>query len=385
MKNLNFRRLIGIDGNEANISMRVGVHQYAYEILWGIYKLRNEWKDAYEFEVFLKNIPLDDLPEEIPGWKYRILKGEGLWIVKKLMPELIKSRKPDVFFSPNHYLPPFSLVPMVCVIHDLGYLKFSEQFKKRDFWQLKLWSAISINVSKYIIAVSNSTKKDIVRHYPFAINKTVVVHHGYDKSRFNLDIPNNDVRHILKRYKIDRSYIIFLSTLKPSKNLMGIIRAYKILKEQFSDHNLPLLVIAGKKGWLYDSIFQEVAQLNLEADIIFTDFIKESDKALLISGSELLISPSFWEGFGMHVLEAMACGIPVVISKMGSLPEVAGNAGIYVDPYDPEGIAGGIRKVLSLHDREYNILKKKLLLQSNKFSWEEAARKTLSVLTKAIS
>ena len=141
----------------------------------------------------------------------------------------MRGDKPDVIFSPSHYLPPVTFMPKVFTVHDLGYLRFSAQFKKYDFWQLKYWTAISVSISKYIIAVSNSSKGDIVRHYPFASKKIHVVHHGYDKERFNQKITNHVVRRVKKKYGIDKDYILFLSTLKPSKNVDGILEAYKLL------------------------------------------------------------------------------------------------------------------------------------------------------------
>jgi glycosyltransferase involved in cell wall biosynthesis len=267
------------------------------------------------------------------------------------MPKLWKSPRPDVLFTPSHYLPPLTLIPSVFTIHDLGYLKFSGQFKKYDFWQLKCWTAISVFISKYIIAVSDSTKQDIVRHYSFASKKVVIAHHGYDKTRFNDKINANDVRRVKKKYGIsEKEFVLFLSTLKPSKNVEGLLKAYALISNfQFPISNGKIkLVIAGKKGWLYDSIFQRVKELNLGKNVIFTDFVSEKDKPALLFAAKVFVLPSFWEGFGMDVLNAMACGTPPVVSKVSSLPEVAGQAGIYVDPYNIESIAEGINKVLNM-------------------------------------
>ncbi len=370
--------LIGIDGNEANVEERVGVHQYAYEILWGIHRLNKEWKNDHQVIVYLKNLPKDDFPKENLFWKYQVIPGGGFWIIKKLMPHLLFNKtKPDVFFAPSHYLPPLTVVPKVCTIHDLGYLEFSGQFKKYDFWQLKYWTAISISISKYIIAVSNSTKEDIVRHYPFASKKIVVTHHGYDKNSFNPRISLSDVRRIKKKYSIVGDYVLIISTLKPSKNIEGLIEAYSSISNKIK------LVIVGKKGWLYQSIFDKVKRLGLKNKVIFTGYVPEKDKPPLIKGARVFILPSFWEGFGMDVLNAMACGTPVVVSKIASLPEVAGKAAIYIDPYKQRDLASGIKKVLSMSKGEYNKLINAGLKQAEKFSWDKAARKTLMILKKA--
>lgn len=371
--------VIGIDGNEANIGNRVGVNEYAFQIIWGLWKLQEKGENKHDLIVYLQNDPLPDLPKEGKNFKYKVIPGGGAWIVRKLMPYLYKEKqKPDIFFSPSHYTLPFSPIPRVCSIMDLGYLEFSGQFEKKVFWQLNLWTAMSIFVSKYIISISESTKKDIVRHYPFAQDKIYVTHLGYDKQRFNNRISPDDVRRVRNKYSIVDDYVLFIGTLKPSKNIEGLIRAFAFLTVK---HPKLSLVIAGKKGWLYDSIFAEVKKLGLSEKVIFTDFLPEEDKPGLIKGAKVFVMPSFWEGFSLDPLYAMASGVPVVVSKVGSHPEVVGNAGIVVDPKDIESIAGGLAKVLTLPIAGYNKLVDAGIAQAKKFSWEACAKETLRILT----
>ncbi|OGM28832.1 hypothetical protein A2962_05120 [Candidatus Woesebacteria bacterium RIFCSPLOWO2_01_FULL_39_61] len=371
---------IGIDGNEANTDERVGVHQYSYELLWAIYKLQDELPKKYRLIVFLKDAPKNFLPKEREGLKYRVLPGNRFWVLTKLTPVLLTEKNVDVFFSPSHYLPPFSSCPRVCTIHDLGYLNSSEQFKKYDFWQLLYWTAISIFVSKYIITVSRFNKKDIVRHYPFASKKVFITYHGFDKDRFNVKIRDNDVRRTIKKYRIPKNYILFLGTLKPSKNIEGILRAFHLLLRKYPNISL---VIAGKKGWLFNSIFQITKELNIKDKVVFTDFVSEDDKPFLIKGAKVFVSPSFWEGFGINVLEAMACGTPVVISNIAGLPEVGGKSAIYVEPNSPKSIARGVEMILKMNEEEYKHVSELSLRQARKFSWEKTAFETLRILEKA--
>lgn len=371
---------IAIDGNEANLKNRVGINAYAWQILWGLYKLQDNNNSKYKYTIFLNKKPLLDLPKENSNWKYQVIKGENLWVITKLMPALYFSKKKyDLLFSPSHYTVPFSLIPRIVSIMDLGYLDFSGQFKKITFWQLKYWTAISIYVSKRIIAISNATKQDIVRHYPYASKKICVTYLGYDKDKYNTNISENDVRHILKKYSIVDDYILFLGTLKPSKNLEGTIEAFAGLKSQFS--NLKL-VVAGKKGWLYQQIFEKVKKLNIEERVLFTGFVDEDDKACLYKCAKVLISPSFTEGFGLHVLESMACGTPVVVSDAGSLPEIAGEAGVYVDPKNTKSIVGGLEKILKMPEKGYNQLSQKCIEQARNFSWEKTAKQTINIFER---
>ncbi len=371
--------LIGIDGNEANIKNRVGVNQYAFELLQNLWKLQDEWKRSHSLVVYLKEDPLPDMPEETSHFKYKIIPGGKMWILTKLTPDLIFAKdKPDIFFSPSHYVPFLAPMPKISSIMDLGYLEYSTQFTKKDFWQLKIWTAISIFVSKSIIAISQSTKDDIVRHYPSAKSKIHITYLAYDPNQFNNLVSNKVVRRIRSRYSIVDDYILYLGTLKPSKNIEGLVEAFLRLKN--TGHELKL-VIAGKKGWLYEPIFKKVEELGLEKDVIFTDFIPEVDKQGLIKGAKVFVLPSFWEGFGLDALNAMACGVPVVVSNTGSLPEVVGDAGVLVNPKSTRSIADGIEKVISASKLKYNSLVEKGLSQVKKFSWEKTARETLEIIT----
>lgn len=373
--------LIGIDGNEANIENRVGVNVYAFDLLWSIWQLQKKSAKKHRLIVYLKNPPLADMPKETEWFHYKVLPGAGMWVLTKLMPHLWSGRpKPDVFFSPSHYAPPLAPMPRICSIMDLGYLEFSAQFKKYDYWQLRLWTAISIYVSKSVIAISNSTKKDIVRHYPFASLKTYVTHLGYDKARFNQKTSKEDVRRIKAKYSIVGDYILYLGTLKPSKNIENLLTAFASIKPQVSSIKL---VIAGKKGWLYESIFKKVRQLRLSKEVIFTDFIPEEDKPAIIAGAKAFVLPSYWEGFGLDVLPAMASGVPVIVSNIGSLPEVVGDAGVLADPSQTNSIAEAIKKVLSMSKLEYNKQVAKGLKQAAKFSWQKTAQETLEIITNA--
>jgi glycosyltransferase involved in cell wall biosynthesis len=378
---INNKIIIGIDGNEANRESRVGVNNYAYETLKALSLLQDEWGEGYQFRIYLKDKPLAHMPAATNGWEYQVLPGKGLWILKTLMPFLYSEKnKPQVLWSPSHYVPPFSPQPKVCSIMDLGYLKFSGQFTKKDFWQLKLWTAWSLLVSRKVIAISETTSKDIVRHYPFTGKKIVTTLLGYDSQLYNKTVPESNVRQTMGKYGLT-DYVIFMSTLKPSKNVEGLIAAWELVHRQFPHYKL---VIAGKKGWLYESIFDVVKAKGLESYIVFTDFVPEDEKPYLIKGAQAFVLPSFWEGFGLDVLSAMAMGVPVVVSDRGSLPEVVGDAGLIVNPDNLESIAQGIIDVLSMKSQDRAILIKKGYERASSFSWEQTARKTLSVLQSAI-
>lgn len=369
--------IIGIDGNEANIQNRVGVNQYAAELLIALEKLADGVE--HDWIIYLNEPPLKHLPKARDGWRYKVLPGRGFWVLRKLMPELwFGNEKPDVFLTPSHYAPPFMPMPLILSIMDLGYLRFPEQFRKYDLYQLKYWGAWSIRIAKKILAISLSTKREIAEHYPRAAGKIEVTYLGYDKDMFNPIIFKTKIQDVKKKYGINGDYILYLGTLKPNKNVEGLVGAYKIIKDENPDLKL---VIAGKKGWLYETIFEKVKELGLKQDVIFTDFVPEEDKPHLLAGAKVFTNPSFWEGFGIPVLEAMAVGTPVVVSDVGSLPEVVGSAGVMVNPENAGSIATGIKSALERGDA----LSSKGIEQASKFSWTSTARVTLHALENLAS
>jgi glycosyltransferase involved in cell wall biosynthesis len=172
-----------------------------------------------------------------------------------------------------------------------------------------------------------------------------------------------------------------MSTLKPSKNIEGLLYAWKLIEKNYPEIQL---VVAGKKGWLFESIFGLTEKLNLKERVVFTDFVEEEDKPVLIANATCFVLPSFWEGFGLDVLSSMACGVPVVVSNRGSLPEVVGDAGQVVDPDSSEDISKGIEKVLEASNLQIQKMKELGKKRAEQFDWEKTARDTVHVLRELL-
>src|SRR3989344_6091001 len=359
---------IGLDGNEANIENRVGSGKYVYELI----KQFSQNK-KYEFEVFLKQNPLSDLPKESKNFKYKVFGPKLLWTQFTLPMHLTFGKRPDLFFSMSHYGPRFSPVPYVITIFDLSYLHYPELFNKDDLHKLTNWTKYSIKGAKHILARSKSTKDDIVKNYAVDPKKITVTYIGYDKKLFKHQ-SEEKIQSVKKIYKISGDYIIFVGTLQPRKNLERLIESFFRLTHQLQ------LVIVGKKGWLYDSIFKKVKDLGIEKKVIFTDYVPDNDLPSLICGAKAYILPSLWEGFGIPVIEAQACGVPVVVSNVSSLPEIVADSGILVDPEKSDSIANGIKKSLDAKTR--TDLVKRGFENIKRFSWEKCAKETLEVLEK---
>ncbi len=375
--------LIGIDANEANIKNRVGINMYAFHLLHALHK-----NTTHKFIIYLKNQPLSDLPKERANWVYRVLPFPKLWTQTRLPFDLyFHQPRPDVFLSLTHYGPRFCPIPNVISIMDLGFLSFPDQFTSKDLNQLKLWTAYSVKNATKILAISEFTKNDIVKYYHRDPKDIYLTYLGYDQNTF---YPHTD-NIVLNKYGITKPYILFVSSLKPSKNVEGLIKAFKMLLTSPPAPLLSLgegnkrgevqLVISGKKAWMYDQIFKLVKDLKLEKQVIFTDYLPDADVPVLMSQAACFVLPSFHEGFALPAIEAMACGTPVVVSNVANLPEIAGDSVIYVDPHSPSSIADGI--LMAIKNRQKYI--KSGLKRVKSFSWANCAQQTLICLENAVS
>lgn len=374
--------MIGIDGNEANVKNRVGSNVYAFQVLKNIYENREQRREnrGLRFKIFLKEGPLNDLPKKTTWWKYEVLKPKFLWTQWRLPLELcFQKEKPDVFFTPGHYAPRFCPVPLVISIMDLAFLRFPEQFKKNDLYQLINWTRYSVKKASHILTISEFTKREIIHFYNYPAKNITVTYPGIEIENLELRTKNIEV---LRKYGIKDNYFLYIGTLQPRKNLIRLIEAFKNLITHHSSL-ITNLVIVGKKGWMYDEIFEKVKQLELEDKVVFTNYVSNEEKYILLKNAFAFILPSLYEGFGIPVLEAMQVGCPVIISKTSSLPEVADNAAFYInDPNSIDSIYQAMLKMVKLEDRERERLVEKGFNQVKKFSWEKCGEETLKILKK---
>ncbi|MBI3341982.1 glycosyltransferase family 4 protein [Candidatus Curtissbacteria bacterium] len=269
-------------------------------------------------------------------------------------------------------------MPYVVTIHDLSYLHFPELFKKEDVLQLTSWSKYSIENSAHVIVPSQSTKNDIVKNYKVLDSKISVTYEGYNKDLFKKK-SKQQVETVKKKYKIAGDYVIFVGTIQPRKNIERLIEAFSKIKPKSVK-----LIIVGRKGWLYDAILKKSHDLGIQEEVIFTDFVPNEDLPPLISGSKAYINPSLWEGFGIPVVEAQACDVPVAVASTSSLPEIVGESGILFDPDSVESIKIALQKLITNEKFSRELIKKG---QENvkRFSWEACAKETLAILTKVAS
>ncbi len=362
---------IGIDGYEANVSHRVGIGQYAFEIMRNMYRILKD-KERIEVIVFLPSKPLPDMPSATDFWKYRVAGPGKLWTFIGL-PIAMRSQHLDVMYSPTHYVPRFTDVPRVMTIMDLSYLKFPKLFKAKDLYQLKNWTVYAVARVRKIFTISEASKNDIIKEYHVPPSKIVVTYPGFTMGQ---------IMNITAKYHISKNYILSVGTIQPRKNYTRLIEAFaRFLRENKQKFTDLELVIIGKKGWLYKPILAAPNKFGIEDRVKFLDFVPDADLPGFYAHALCFALPSLYEGFGLPVLEAMAYKCPVVVSNVSSLPEIAGKAGIYVDPNSAESIANGLLTAV----RQRNLMQGATrvnagLVQMKKFTWEKAAQKTLKVL-----
>lgn len=264
----------------------------------------------------------------------------------------------------------------VATVHDLTSLLYPEAhsglpFVRRLYWLMSGLFALK-NYDR-LIAVSENTKRDLVKHMKVPPDKISVVHEGVSP----LFKPGQHASPaISQKYNLPPNFILSVSTLEPRKNLPTLIKAYG--KSRRKRNLKQKLVICGRPGWKCAGVFRTVAELGLESEVIFTGYAPDTDLVAIYNMADLFVYPSLYEGFGLPPLEAMACGVPVITSNASSLPEVVGDAGITLDPYDVDGLAEAMDLVLTSATRQEDMIQRGLA-RAGLFTWERAATETVRV------
>lgn len=293
--------------------------------------------------------------------------------------QLALLHSPD--FIPPRYQPPLLGVRRsVITIHDLNFLHYP-QFQTPD--SLRYYAGhirAAVAQADHLLADSQATKDDLATMLNVPPEKVTVHLLGVNPS-FRPLLPDQ-VQATRERLGLPSAYILFVGTFEPRKNLPGLVDAYARLRVMLPD--APPLVIAGRRGWLYEDVFQKVQDLRLESQIKWLENVGNDDLPAVYNGASVLTLPSFYEGFGFPPLEAMACGIPTVVSRRGSLPEVVSDTGLLVDPEQPDDIANALR--IALIDTSFRQRSAAAgLARARHFTWQRAADITLSVYLKVLS
>ncbi len=367
----------------------IGVGHYTYQLIRHLLRVdkENEYVLFFDFRVREKDVkkftlpnvkikfyPFSDYKKYLPG-AYSEILGTATLSREKL--DILHST------SPQSRIPVGYRGKCVITFHDLSSYNVPQCFPAIKSAKFKAVCSLMAKKASRVIAVSNSTKEDLKKFLKVPEEKISVVYSGLDKRFF--ENPQVDSNKVLKKYGIEKKYIFFLGTLEPVKNITRLFEAFARFKEEykkkFNVNNGKFdyqLVLGGKKGWLYEENFQLAKDLGITKDIVYTGYIVGDELVPLFKNAQFFIMPSLYEGFGMTVLEAFATGTPAIVSKVSSLPEIAGNAAQFINPVDVSDMTEAMMRFATDENlrEEY---RQKGLEQARKFDWEKTARETLEV------
>lgn len=369
---------IGVDVRDLQGSIITGIGRYLLDFLKIAPQLRPEW----EFILFCNQNTSVGLVSD--NFKEVIIRERlTFWWDQIRLPLALIKEKIDLFLSPYYKGPFLSHCKLVITIHDMTpFLPFLPR-PPRNRLYISLQKYLSNLMAKradLIITDSTNSKKDIIRLFKLPEEKIKIVYIGLEE-RFYPIKDNSILEKIRKVYGIAKNYILYIGNLKPHKNVSGLIKAYNMLPGYLKENYQ--LVIVAKRDRNFKDLFNLCKGLKITDKVIFIDFVKDDDLPALYGSAIVFVFPSFYEGFGLPVLEAMACGAPVITSSVASLPEVTGNAAKLVNPYNIEEISRAIEELLvSLYLRED--LAMKGLRQARNFSLDKMAKNILDLMEELL-
>jgi glycosyltransferase involved in cell wall biosynthesis len=429
---------IAIDASRLAVAMRTGTEHYTYELLAALAH-HDRWN---RYTLYCNQAPTE-LPPLGPNVTLRRIPFPRLWTHARLSAEILRHPPDVLFIPAHVLplgAPLLRKTRTIVTVHDLGYLHFPDAHTRAQRLYLRLSTLWSARAATHLIAISSATRDDLVRFAGISPHKITVVHHGLSP-RFRPVNDHDRIAEVQARYCISAPYFLYVGTVQPRKNLERLINAFARLHRgsgvrgqgsgvrgqgsgvrgqgsardrqpapalersegtddrrsaideeprttdqgQLTGDNLqsPIsnlqLVLAGKRGWLSESIERRAEALGIADRIRFTGYVDDTDLPALLSGACAFVFPSLYEGFGMPVLEAMACGSPVLTANTSSLPEVAGDAALLVDPEDTGAIAAGLMRLLEDANLRAD-LQGRGLAQAERFTWGRCAVETLAVL-----
>lgn len=378
---------IGIDIRCLAEGKRTGVEEYTLALLQEIFLYDRENEYVLFFNAWRKVIPDFSWIDHYPNVTLKTFRfpnkllNLSLWYLNFPKLDLLLGGT-DVFFLPNlNFIAVSDTTRLVVTTHDLSFELFPETFSwKQRAWHFLINFRRLVRRADRIIAVSQSTKDDLVEQYHISEKKIVVVPSGIDIRFRPMNRNDSELLRVKEKYHLPYKFILYLGTFEPRKNMSALLESYRILS---ASGNKLLekydLVLAGVRGWKCNDIFLAQGTFPQKERILFPGFIADEDKVALYNLASVFVYPSLYEGFGFPPLEAMACGVPVITSHSAALSEVVGDAGIMIDPYQPEELCQALQMVLS--DQELaRSLSERGRAQSERFSWQRAALASLSIL-----
>lgn len=400
--------IIGIDASRANLARRTGTEWYSFYLI----KNLAETDRQNTYHLYLNQPARPELVEAVranPNFSFVILNWPFpyFWTLGRLTLEMI-FRRPDVLFVPAHALPLFGPRRTVNTIHDLAFFREAKLYRsvpvkterpllrqlinflvrlvtlghyQSDSLDYLFWSTpFALRHAAKIIAVSRATKQEILDIYPWVDpRKIAVVWNGYNEQAYPpRDATLETIKNVLDKYGLESPYFLYVGRLEKKKNTAALVEAFALLRENHPEIKTKLLLI-GDAGFGYDEVTYVIQEFNLETQVMMPGWVEEADLPYIFSGARAFVFPSRYEGFGIPILQALACGTPVLASALPVLREVAGEAALYFDPKSREAMAEALFRIETEPDR-----RAALVAQGREwvkqFSWRRCAEETKKVL-----
>ena len=366
--------LIGVDASRATLAQRTGTETYSLHLIRALLTLRG---NRHRFRLYFNRPPSADLFEPGSGWEPRVIPLPRLWTHLRLSWEMLR-RAPDVMFVPAHVVPLVHPPASVVTAHDLGYLRYPWAHPTLSRLYLDISTRYSAGVATRVVADSEATRSDLVTHYGVPPEKVAVVYPGGGELRD--PSPEDEVERVRAKYRLPRRYLLHLGTVQPRKNLARLVEAYAALvKTSGTDCHL---ILAGRPGWGTEALLRRIQSRGLADRVHLLGYVPSADLGPLLSGTQLFVLPSLYEGFGFPLVEAMAAGVPAVASNASAIPEVAGDAAILVDPLDIDAWAEAMGRALEDETLRAELIERGLE-RAKRFSWNRCAQEVLAVLEAA--
>lgn len=365
---------IGIDASRANMHLRTGTEWYSFEIIKEMQKIDSK----NQFFLYTRSPLLDDLKPLGENFHDRYLAWppKFLWTQFRLSAHML-THKPDVLFVPAHTIPLIHPRHTIMTLHDVGFERFPELYSKKELAYHRWATRFALRHAEKIIAISQFTKDEIIALYDADPDRIVVIHHGFTAPTTTSVTPKS----VLRKFKIDKPFFYYIGRLEKKKNTDGLLRAYEIFRETSGEE--VALVLTGFIGEYSGEICDSLRTHKYRDDVFITGYIASEEKMALLQSCEAFVFPSHYEGFGLPALEAMSAGVPVVAARAGALPEICGDAALYVDPRDDRDLSNALA-VMAKDRAQRQALLTKGREQCAKFSWESCARATHRLLLNVL-
>lgn len=362
---------IGIDVSLGRLN-RAGVGAYVRGLLEGLKKI-----DCHtEFSYFDVNQDRDDSKPKTLRSRVNTIYRDIFWL-NFVLPVQIKQKHVDLLHMPAFYAPVYKTRPTVITIHDMVWFDHAEYF---PIWQrtyMRLFVPITAKNADAVIVDSESTRQDLIKKLQIPARKVHVTHLGVSK-HFSV-VPDAHVQKNKLKYELDE-YILIVGSVEPRKNLRRLLIAFAELRGKYPN---VILVHVGTSTWQSSDVFQLIEKMELSRSVRFLWNLPQEDLIALYNGALFFVFPSLYEGFGLPVIEAMACGCPVITSNISSLPEVAGEAAELINPYDTNQIREAMEALYQNEEKRQDLVQKGLI-HANSFSWERCARETMAVYDEVL-